>query len=117
MAILKCKQSLKIATFNIQTLTVPKITDEDSQLKTEELAWNMKKQSVEICGVQKHRQVHKMEQRDDVNRYSAGLGYELYTTSAWTNTVQAEIGRVWDLYWQGSSEGPNWSGSHFGPGG
>ena len=60
VAILKCTQSLKIATFNIQTLTASKITDEDSRLKTEELAWNMKKQSVEICGVQEHRQVHKM---------------------------------------------------------
>ena len=63
-------------------------------MKTEELAWNMKKQSVEICGVQEHRQVHKMKQRDNVNRYSAGLGYELDTASAWRNTVQAAIGGV-----------------------
>jgi len=63
-------------------------------LKTEELAWNMKKQCVEICGFQEHRQVHKMERRNDVNRYSAGLVYELYTASAWRNTVQAAIGGV-----------------------
>ena len=35
-----------------------------------------------------------MERRDDVNHYSAGLGYELYTASAWRNTVHAAIGGV-----------------------
>ncbi|XP_071503130.1 craniofacial development protein 2-like [Diadema antillarum] len=73
---------------------MPKIADGDSGLKTDELAWNMKKQSVEICGIQEHRQVHKTDRIDDINCYKVGLGYELYTPSAWRNTMQAVTGGV-----------------------
>ncbi|XP_071480459.1 uncharacterized protein [Diadema antillarum] len=83
-----------MATFNIQTLTMPKIADGDSGLKTDELVWNMKKQSVEICGIQEHRQVHETDRIDDINCYKVGQGYELYTASAWRNTMQAAIGGV-----------------------
>ncbi|XP_071498710.1 craniofacial development protein 2-like [Diadema antillarum] len=73
---------------------MPKIADGDSELKTDELAWNMKKQSVEICGIQEHRQVHETDRIDDINCYKVGLGYELYTASAWRNTMQAATGGV-----------------------
>ena len=84
-----------MAAFNIQTLNAPKgDKDVGPMLKTEELAWNLKKHRVEICGLQEHRQVHKNNRCSEVNRYQAGSGYELYTSSAWRNTSQAATGGV-----------------------
>lgn len=94
--ILRCKRPLRIATFNIQTLNAQKGPREKdtTELKTEELAWNMKEQNVEICGLQEHRQVHTNDRNREINRYSAGSGYELYTASAWRNSSQAANGGV-----------------------
>ena len=94
MAVLRCKKTIQLASFNIQTLTAPRVTEHERGLKTDELFWNMKKYNIEICGIQEHRQVHRPELSDNVNVCKAGLGYQLYTASAWRNDVQAANGGV-----------------------
>ena len=92
--ILKCKRPLKVASFNIQTLSAPRTSDKEPGLKTEELTYNLRKHNIAICGIQEHRRVHQEEEKEFVKNSDAGLGYNLYTISAWRNSAQASTGGV-----------------------
>ena len=92
--ILKCKRSLKVSSFNIQTLSAPRTTNTEPGLKNEELVYNLRKYNITICGIQEHRIVHKEEEKDLVKQSNVGLGYTLYTISAWRNSAQASTGGV-----------------------
>ena len=63
-------------------------------LKTEELAWNVKKWGIEVCGLQEHRLVHKEERKREINTIKTELGQALYTASAWRNSSNAATGGV-----------------------
>ena len=48
--LLQCRQNIKIATFNVQTLAIREV-DKVLQ-KTEEMTSNMRKYNISICGIQ-----------------------------------------------------------------
>ena len=80
-ALLRCKKSLFIATYNAKTLR-----DEDRVLELEQCTQH---QGIEILGVQEHRIIHD----DPIEFRKVGSSY-LVTSSGWRNEAQASQGGV-----------------------
>ena len=68
--LLRCKNTLFIATINVRTIRLKE--------KREEVAYNFNVHSIDILGLQEHRIVH-----DEPVKYETVLGNTLITTSAW----------------------------------
>ena len=80
--LLKCKQTLQIATFNVRTL------NRIGQLP--ELIASAVEHKIDIIGIQKHRYTHT----EDIKYHETGNGWSLVTVSAWKNSVNAAVGGV-----------------------
>ena len=80
-ALLRCKKSLFIATYNAKTLR-----DEDRVLELEQCTQH---QGIEILGVQEHRIIHD----DPIEFRKVGSNY-LVTSLGWRNEAQASQGGV-----------------------
>ena len=80
--LLKCSNLLKVSTFNVRTL------NGKSQLS--ELVNSMSSNFIDIIAVQEHRIVHQ----DEVLRYSSKSSFQLVTSSATKNSVNAAVGGV-----------------------
>ena len=97
--IICCKKPLKIATHNIQTLKVT-VTNANNNLadplvyKTSEICNLLSQQGIEIYGMQETRWKHDEERRNEINNYPAAMGYTIYTSSAWVNSVNAATGGI-----------------------
>ena len=78
--LLKCKQTIQIATFNIRTL------NEIGQLP--ELTASAIEHKIDIICIQEHRYTHS----EDIKYHDSGNGWMLATASAWKNSVKAMIG-------------------------
>ena len=81
MSFLKCRHSMKIATFNVNTIR--------NDNKKEELAYVANKHQIEIIGIQEHRIIH-----NDVIEYRKIGEHHVITSSAWRNNAQASQGGV-----------------------
>ena len=80
--ILKCKQTIQIATFNVRTL------NRTGQLP--ELTASATEHNIDIICIQEHRYTH----REDIKYHDTGNGWMLATVSAWKNSVNATVGGV-----------------------
>ena len=80
--LLKCKQTLQIATFNVRTL------NRIGQLP--ELIASAKEHKIDIICIQEHRYTHT----EDIKYHETGNGWSLVTVSAWKNSVNATVGGV-----------------------
>ena len=80
--LLKCKQTLQIATFNVRTL------NRIGQLP--ELIASAEEHKIDIICIQKHRYRHS----EDIKYHETGNGWSLVTVSAWKNSVNAAVGGV-----------------------
>ena len=80
--LLKCKQTLQIATFNVRTL------NRIGQLP--ELIASAKEHKIDIICIQEHRYTHP----EDIKYHETGNGWSLVTVSAWKNSVNAAVGGV-----------------------
>ena len=80
--LLKCKQTLHIATFNVRTL------NRIGQLP--ELIASAVEHKIDIICIQEHRYTHT----EDIKYYETGNGWSLVTLSAWKNSVNAAVGGV-----------------------
>ena len=80
--LLKCKQTLQIATFNIRTL------NRIEQLP--ELIVSAVEHKIDIICIQEHRCTHT----EDIKCHETGNGWSLVTVSAWKNSVNAAVGGV-----------------------
>ena len=80
--LLKCKQTLQIATFNVRTL------NRIGQLP--ELIASAEEHKIDIICIQEHRYTHS----EDIKYHETGNGWSLATVSAWKNSVNAAIGGV-----------------------
>ena len=80
--LLKCKQTLQIATFNVRTL------NRIGQLP--ELIASAEEHKIDIICIQEHRYTHT----EDIKYHETGNGWSLVTVSAWKNSVNAAVGRV-----------------------
>ena len=78
--LLKCKQTIQIATFKIRTL------NRISQLP--ELIASALKYKIDIICIQEHRYTHT----EDIIYHDTGNGWVLATVSAWKNSVNATVG-------------------------
>ena len=78
---LRCRNSMKIATFNVNTIR--------NDNKKEELAYVTNKHQIEIIGIQEHRIIHN----DEIEYRNLG-DHHLITSSAWRNNAQASQGGV-----------------------
>ena len=78
--LLKCKQTLQIATFNVRTL------NRIGQLP--ELIASAEEYKIDIICIQKHRYTHTK----DIKYHETGNGWSLVTVSAWKNSVNAAVG-------------------------
>ena len=80
--LLKCKQTIQIATFNVRTLNrigqLPKLTASAVEHK------------IDINCIQEHRYTHT----EDMKYHETGNGWTLATASAWKNSVNATVGEV-----------------------
>ena len=80
--LLKCKQTIQIATFNVRILNkvgqLPELTALAVEL------------NIDIKCIQDHRYTH----REDIKYHDSGNGWMLATVSAWKNSVKATIGSV-----------------------
>ena len=80
--LLKCKQTIQIATFNVRTLSrigqLPKLTASAVE------------HTIDIIGIQEHRYTHT----EDIKYYDTGNGWTLAIVSAWKNSVNATVGGV-----------------------
>ena len=80
--LLKCKQTLQIATFNVRTLNrigpLP------------ELIASAEEHKIDIICIQEHRYTHT----EDIKYHETGNGWSLATVSAWKNSVNAAVGGV-----------------------
>ena len=78
--LLKCKQTIQIATFNDRTLNrigqLPKLTASAVEHK------------IDIICIQEHRYTHT----EDTKYHETGNGWTLVTVSAWKNSVNASVG-------------------------
>ena len=79
--LLKCKQTLQIATFNVRTL------NRIGQLP--EIIASAEEHKIDIC-IQEHRYTHT----EDIKYHETGNGWSLVTVSAWKNSVNATVGGV-----------------------
>ena len=80
--LLKCKQTLQIATFNVRTL------NRIGQLP--ELIASAEEHKIDIICIQEHRYTHT----EDIKYHETGNGWSLVTVSAWKNSVNAAVGGV-----------------------
>ena len=80
--LLKCKQTLQIATFNVRTL------NRIGQLP--ELIASAEEHKIDIICIQEHRYTHA----EDIKYHETGNGWSLATVSAWKNSVNAAVGGV-----------------------
>ena len=80
--LLKCKQTIQIATFNVRTL------NRTGQLP--ELTVSAIEHNIDIICIQEHRYTHS----EDIKYHDTGNGWTLATVSAWKNSVNATIGGV-----------------------
>ena len=80
--LLKCKQTLQIATFNVGTL------NRIGQLP--ELIASAEEHKIDIICIQEHRYTHT----EDIKYHETGNGWSLATVSAWKNSVNAAVGGV-----------------------
>ena len=80
--LLKCKRTIRIATFNVRTLNrigqLPELTASDIDHK------------IDIICIQEHRYTHS----EDIKYHDSGNGWTLASASAWKNSVNATIGGV-----------------------
>ena len=78
--LLKCKQTIQIAIFNVRTLNrivqLPEMTASALEQKTDI-----------IC-----RQEHRYTHTEDIKYHETGNGWTLATLSAWKNSVNATVG-------------------------
>ena len=80
--LLKCKQTIQIATFNVRTL------NRIGQLS--ELTASAVEHKIDVICTQEHRYTHT----EDITYYETGNGWMLVTVSAWKNSVNASVGWV-----------------------
>ena len=80
--LLKCKQTIQIATFNVRTL------NRKGQLP--ELIASAVEHKIDIICKQEHRYAHT----EDIKFHLTGNGWTLATVSAWKNSVNATVGGV-----------------------
>ena len=80
--LLKCNQTLQIATFNIRTL------NRIGQLP--ELIASAVEHKIDIICIQEHRYTHT----EDIKYHETSNGWSLVTVSAWKNSVNAAVGGV-----------------------
>ena len=80
--LLKCKQTLQIATFNVRTL------NRIGQLP-EQIA-SAVEHKIDIICIQEHRYTHT----EDIKYHETGNGWLLVTVSTWKNSVNATVGGV-----------------------
>ena len=80
--LLKCKQTLQIATFNVRIL------NRIGQLP--ELIASAEEHKIDIICIQEHRYTHT----EDIKYHETGNGWSLATVSAWKNSVNAAVGGV-----------------------
>ena len=78
--LLKCKQTLQIATFNVRTL------NRIGQLP--ELIASAVEHKIDIICIQEHRCTHT----EDIKYHETANGWSLVTVSAWKNSVNAAVG-------------------------
>ena len=77
--LLKCKQTIHIATFNVRTL------NRIGQLP--ELTASAVEHKIDIICIQEHRYTHTK----DIKYHETGNGWTLVTVSAWKNSVNASV--------------------------
>ena len=82
LKLLKCKQTIQIATFNVRTL------NRIGQLP--ELTASAVEHKIDIICIQEHRYTHT----EDIKYHETGNGWMLVTVSAWKNSVNASVGGV-----------------------
>ena len=82
LKLLKCKQTLQIATFNVRTLS------RISQLP--ELIASAVDHKIDIICIQEHRYTHT----EDIKYHETGNGWTLITVSAWKNSAAGGIGML-----------------------
>ena len=80
--LLKCKQTLQIATFNVRTL--------NRIVQLPELIASAGEHKIDIICIQEHRCSHT----EDIKYHETGNGWSLVTVSAWKNSVNAAVGGV-----------------------
>ena len=80
--LLKCKQTIQIATFNVRTLN--RIGQQA------ELIASAVEHKIDIICLQKHRYTHT----EDIKYHQTGNEWTLATVSAWKNSVNATVGGV-----------------------
>ena len=80
--LLKCKQTIQIATFNIRTL------NRIGQLL--ELTASAVEHKIDIICILEHRYTHN----EDIKYHDTGNGWMLATVSAWKNSVNTTVGGV-----------------------
>ena len=80
--LLKCKQTIQIATFNVRTL------NRIGQLP--ELTASAVEHKIDIICIQEHRYAHT----EDIKYHDTGNGWTLATVSAWKNSVNTTVGVV-----------------------
>ena len=80
--LLKCKQTIQIATFNVRTLK------RIGQLP--ELTASAIEHMIDIICIQEHRYTHN----EDIKYHDTGNGWMLATVSAWKNSINATVGGV-----------------------
>ena len=80
--LLKCKQTIQMATFNDRTL------NRIDQLP--ELTASAVEHKIDIMCIQEHRHTHT----EDIKYHETGNGWTLATVSAWKNSVNATVGGV-----------------------
>ena len=80
--LLKCKQTIQIATFNVRTL------NRIGQLP--ELTVSAVEHKIDIICIQEHRYTHN----EDIKYYDTGNGSTLLPVSAWKNSVNSTVGGV-----------------------
>ena len=80
--LLKCKQTIQIATFNVRIL------NRIGQLS--ELTASAVEHKIDVICIQEHRYTHT----EDIKYHETGNGWMLVTVSAWKNFVNASVGGV-----------------------
>ena len=78
--LLKCKQTIQIAIFNVRTL------NRIGQLP--ELTASAVEHKIDMICIQEHRYTHT----EDIKYHETGKGWTLATVSAWKNSVNATVG-------------------------
>ena len=79
--LLKSKNTIKIATFNVRTGR--------ENWRLQELIHHMEEQGICIVAIQEHRRVH-----EEVIKYERLDNHLIITSSAWRNSAQAAVGGV-----------------------